>query len=86
MVRQECHDTNDAEIIKAILRLNTYGNNPEIRSIGLALRQIYVSSRAGGVMYVDGGWQTLVDGLLAVAKNANARIVIGQKGNKREKN
>ena len=73
------HNTNDAEIIKAILRLNTYGNDPEIQSIGSALRQIYVSSRAGGVMYVDGGWQTLVDGLLAVAKNANARIVMDKK-------
>ena len=72
------HDTNDAEIIKAILRLNTYGNNPEIQSIGSALRQIYVNSREGP-MYVDGGWQTLVDGLLTVAKNANARIVMDKK-------
>src|ERR671911_2713355 len=76
------HDTNDAEIIKAILRLNTYGNDPEIQSIGSALRQIYVSSRAGGVMYVDGGWQTFVDGLLTAAKNANARIVMGKKAMK----
>ena len=30
-------------------------------------------------MYLDGGWQTLVDGLLIVAKNANARIVMGKK-------
>ena len=73
------HDINDAEIIKAILRLNTYGNDPEIQSIGSALRQIYVSSRAGGVMYVDGGWQTFVDGLLTAAKNANARIVMDKK-------
>src|ERR687898_3515392 len=73
------HNTNDAEIIKAILRLNTYGNDPEIQSIGSALRQIYVSSRAGGVMYVDGGWQTFVDGLLTAAKNANARIVMDKK-------
>jgi len=72
------HDTNDAEIIKAILRLNTYGNDPEIQSIGSALRQIYVNSRVGP-MYVDGGWQTLVDGLLTVAKNANARIVMDKK-------
>ena len=72
------HDTNDAEIIKAILRLNTYGNDPEIQSIGSALRQIYVNSRSGP-MYVDGGWQTLVDGLLTVAKNADARIVMDKK-------
>jgi hypothetical protein len=37
-------------------------------------------------MYLDGGWQTLVDGLLTVAKNANARIVMGKKGNQGEKN
>ena len=30
-------------------------------------------------MYLDGGWQTLVDGLLTVAKNANANIVMGKK-------
>jgi phytoene dehydrogenase-like protein len=72
------HDINDAEIIKAILRLNTYGNDPEIQSIGSTLYQIYVNSRAGP-MYVEGGWQTLVDGLLTVAKNANARIVMDKK-------
>jgi phytoene dehydrogenase-like protein len=72
------HDINDAEIIKAILRLNTYGNDPEIQSIGSALRQIYVNSRAG-TMYLDGGWQTLVDGLLAIAKNANTKIVMDKK-------
>jgi phytoene dehydrogenase-like protein len=72
------HDINDAEIIKAILRLNTYGNDPEIQSIGSALYQIYVNSRAGP-MYLNGGWQTLVDGLLTVAKNANARIVMDKK-------
>jgi phytoene dehydrogenase-like protein len=72
------HDINDAEIIKTIFRLNTYANDPEIQSIGPVLHQIYVGSRAG-VMYLDGGWQTLVDGLLTVAKNANARIVMGKK-------
>jgi phytoene dehydrogenase-like protein len=72
------HDINDAEIIKTIIRLNTYANDPEIQSIGPVLHQIYVGSRAG-VMYLDGGWQTLVDGLLTVAKNANATIVMGKK-------
>ena len=72
------HDINDAEIIKTIFRLNTYANDPDIQSIGPVLHQIYVASRAG-VMYLDGGWQTLVDGLLTVAKNANARIVMGKK-------
>jgi len=73
------HDINDAEIIKTIIRLNTYANDPDIQSIGPVLHQIYVASQAGGVMYLDGGWQTLVDGLLTVAKNANANIVMGKK-------
>jgi phytoene dehydrogenase-like protein len=73
------HDINDAEIIKTIIRLNTYANDPDIQSIGPVLHQIYVGSQAGGVMYLDGGWQTLVDGLLTVAKNAKARIVTGKK-------
>jgi phytoene dehydrogenase-like protein len=72
------HDINDAEIIKTIFRLNTYANDPDIQSIGPVLHQISVGSRAG-VMYLDGGWQTLVDGLLTVATNANARIVMGKK-------
>ena len=63
------------------MRLNTYGNDPDIQSVGSVLRQIYVGSR-NGVMYVDGGWQTFVDGLLTVAKNANARIVMGKKATK----
>jgi phytoene dehydrogenase-like protein len=78
------HDINDVEIIKTIFRLNTYANDPDIQSIGPVLHQINVGSRAG-VMYLDGGWQTLVDGLLTVAKNANARIVMGGKATKVKK-
>jgi phytoene dehydrogenase-like protein len=75
------HDKDFAEIIKTLVRLNTYGNDPDIQSVGSVLRQIYVGSRSG-VMYVDGGWQTFVDGLLTVAKNANARIIMGKKATK----
>jgi phytoene dehydrogenase-like protein len=78
------HDTNDAKLIKTIIRLNTYANDPDIQSIGPVLHQIYVGSQAG-VMYLDGGWQTLIDGLLTVAKNSNARIVMGEKAIKVKK-
>ena len=40
-----------------------------------------MGSRAG-YMYLDNGWQTLVDGLLTVAKNSDARIVMGIKATK----
>jgi hypothetical protein len=29
-------------------------------------------------MYLDGGWQMLVDGLVTIAKNVNARIITGK--------
>ncbi len=78
-------DSNDSEIIKALIRLNTYGNDPDIQSIGPVLHQIYVGSQAG-YMYLDHGWQTLVDGLLTVAKNAGVRIILGEKVTKLKKN
>jgi phytoene dehydrogenase-like protein len=77
-------DKNLAEIIKTNLRLNTYGNDPDIQSAGSSFRQIYVGN-SGGVMYLDGGWQTLVDGLLIAAKNAKARIVMGGKATRIER-
>ena len=72
------HDKNFAEIVKTLVRLNTYGNDPDIQSIGSALRQIYVGSRSGD-MYVDGGWQTFVDGLLTAAKTQTQGLSWGKR-------
>lgn len=79
------------EIVKAFVRLNTYGNDPDIQSAGSALQQL---SRAfyGGVMYLDEGWQTLVDGLVKAATNNNnsttnatTKIITGKKATKIER-
>ena len=78
------HDSNDSEIIKALIRLNTYGNDPDIQSVGSVLHQIYVGSQAG-YMYLDHGWQTLVNGLVTVAKNSGVRIILGEKVTKLKK-
>jgi phytoene dehydrogenase-like protein len=75
------HDKKFAEMVKTLVRLNTYGNDPDIQSAGSALCQVYAGSR-NGVMYVDGGWQTFVDGLLTAAETANASIVMGKKATK----
>jgi phytoene dehydrogenase-like protein len=77
-INKNIHDKNLVDMIKTILRLNTYGNDPDTQSIGSAFRQLYLAS-LGGTMYLDGGWQTLIDGLLNAAKNAKARIVMGKK-------
>lgn len=73
-----------ADMIKTLLRLNTYGNDPDIQSAGPAFHQLHVAIE-GGTMYLNGGWQTLVDGLVTAAKDAGARIVMGKKATKVEK-
>ena len=52
--------------------------------MGSVLHQIYVGSQLG-YMYFNHGWQTLVDGLVTVAKNAGVRIILGEKVTKLKK-
>jgi phytoene dehydrogenase-like protein len=80
-IDKNIHDADAIAMMKAIIRLTTYANDPDIQSAGSALHQIHLY-KLGGVMYLDGGWQTLVDGLLTVATNAKARIVRGKKATK----
>src|SRR5215211_560145 len=80
-IDRNIHDADAIAMMKAIIRLTTYANDPDIQSAGSALHQIHLY-KLGGVIYLDGGWQTLVDGLLTVATNAKARIVRGKKATK----
>jgi len=58
-------------IAGALVRVSTYSNDPEL-SAEIAAMQLQLALR--GVLYLDGGWQTLVDGLRAAAERAGARI------------
>jgi phytoene dehydrogenase-like protein len=49
------------DVLAAFVRLATYAHAPARQSAGAALAQLQRSH--GGVLYLDGGWQTLVDGL-----------------------
>jgi phytoene dehydrogenase-like protein len=80
-IDRNIHDPDAIAMMKAIIRLTTYANDPDIQSAGSALHQIHLY-KLGGVMYLDGGWQTLVDGLLTAATNAKAKIVRGKKATK----
>ncbi len=71
--------------MKALISLITYANDPDTQSAGSALHQIHVYNQ-GGVIYLDRGWQTLVDGLVAAAEGAKARIVMGKKATKVQRN
>jgi phytoene dehydrogenase-like protein len=80
-IDRNIHDADASAMMKAIIRLTTYANDPDIQSAGSALHQIHLYTLAG-VMYLDGGWQTLVDGLVTAATNAKAKIVRGKKATK----
>jgi phytoene dehydrogenase-like protein len=60
-------------LVLALFRLATYGGAPEQQSAGAAIHQLQ-RALTGNVLYLDGGWQTLVRGLEAQATAAGATI------------
>jgi phytoene dehydrogenase-like protein len=59
---------------EAAVRLATYTNAPELLDAGFALQ--LVGGRPAALL-LDGGWQTLVDGLEQAARAAGARLITG---------
>ena len=64
------------ELILATFRLATYTNAPNLMSAGTAIEQLQ-KALAHGVLYLDRGWQTLVDELSEVATQAGVLIETG---------
>jgi phytoene dehydrogenase-like protein len=60
-------------LLEAGARVTTYTNAPGELSMGAFIEQLHQVAK-GKVVYVDGGWQTLVDGLEHAARDAGARI------------
>jgi Phytoene dehydrogenase and related proteins len=58
-------------LLEALFRLATYSNRPDLQSASAALAQLRLAIR--GVVYVDEGWQKIVDSLhsAAVASGVN---------------
>ena len=65
--------------VDTTVRVSTYSNAEELLPAEIALRQLRVAvgRRAKGVVYVDGGWRSLVEGVLSIATGAGARVVTG---------
>ena len=66
-----------ADLLHTLFRVSTYSNDPERMSAGAALAQLQ-NALAHGVLYLDGGWQTLVDGLGQRAREAGVRVVTSE--------
>jgi phytoene dehydrogenase-like protein len=64
------------EVLHAFARLSTYANAPYRMSAQATLARIRLGLD-GGVLYVDGGWQSLVDALEGSAARAGARLRSG---------
>lgn len=62
-------------VMEAFVRVATYVNAPAELGAGTALVQL--QRALAGVMYVDGGWRTLVDGIAAQGTKWGARIDTG---------
>jgi phytoene dehydrogenase-like protein len=62
--------------LQAMLRLSTYCADLELLDAGLAFGQFQLS--LGGVLYLDCGWQTLVDGLVAISHQFGAKLLTAQ--------
>jgi len=63
-----------ARVASALIRLATYGNDPDRLSAGAAFSQLALSA-GSGVRYVDGGWGRIVESLSSVAEERGVRIV-----------
>jgi phytoene dehydrogenase-like protein len=64
------------ELLEAFVRVATYSNQPDALSAATAILQLQ-RGFAAGVHYVDGGWQTIADGLAARATAFGASVSTG---------
>lgn len=71
-------DPGARDLLHAVIRLATYVDDPDHLSAGAAVTQVKRALRAS-VLYLHGGWATLVDGLLAAARHAGVTIRHGVK-------
>src|ERR1051325_5383102 len=66
------------DFLLSAFRIATYTNAPDLMSAGAAIKQLQLAF-SKGVLYLDGGWQTIVDGLLNAALQAGVEIETGAK-------
>ncbi len=64
------------DFVLAAFRVATYTNAPELMSAGAAIEQLK-KAQDKSVLYLDGGWQRLVDGLREAAARAGVIIETG---------
>ena len=71
-LNRHIHHEHVRELIKMYVRVASFTNDADHQSAGAALAQLQLALE--GVLYLDGGWQTLVDGLHQKAIEAGVGI------------
>ena len=66
-------DEGVRQLLEALFRLATYSDRPDLQSASAALAQLRLAIR--GVVYVDEGWQKIVDSLHSAAVAAGVNFV-----------
>jgi len=61
------------ELMLAAFRVATYTNAPDLMSAGAAIEQLK-KAQDKSVLYLDGGWQTLVDALRDAARRSGVEV------------
>ena len=61
-----------ADFVRALIRVSSYANAPGLQSARRAQTQLRAALK--GVLYLNGGWQSRVDGLEIVARDAGVEI------------
>lgn len=61
-----------ADTVRALLRVSSYANAPAHQSARRAQAQL--RHALAGVLYIDGGWASLVDGLAKAARDAGVEL------------
>ena len=77
-LKKRIHHRGVFDLLITLCRIVTYANDPEIQSAGSTLSQLQMAI-SGGVIYLDGGWQTLVNGLISEALKAKIKIYSGKR-------
>ena len=75
-LEQQLPDARTRDVINMFIRVAAYANAPHLLSADAALYGFQLAVR-DNVQYLDGGWQSLVDALSAVAQARGAEIVRG---------
>ena len=73
----EVADQGARAFLAALFRVSTYAADQRRLSAGTAVDQLRLA--LSGVLYLDGGWQTIVDGLLRDVQTRGGRVQSGRR-------